>query len=275
VPHRIGLGTLILLLPLGLVAGLLSGLLGIGGGLVFAPLLLAMGLSPHAALATSTVAIVPTTLGGTWAHLRTRTLPLKGGVSISAGAAVAGGLFSHLGVLLSGWHLLALQALMYALIALTFAPPAPRPEAASADPGSGDLVGLAVVGLLAGLASGMLGIGGGILMVPLMVRLLAVPVHQAVGGFLLGGLGLPSGWARPAPLQPAAGLGSSAGRPVVGEAAEPGAGTAAGCGDADVHRLPGPRERAAGMAAAGRRLTRLALEAQERGSGSQNEGSSS
>ncbi len=179
-PHRIGLGTLILLLPLGLVAGLLSGLLGIGGGLVFSPLLMAMGLSPHAALATSTVAIVPTTLGGTWAHLRTRTLPLKGGVSISAGAAVAGGLFSHLGVLLSGWHLLALQALMYALIALTFAPPAPRPEAASADPGSGDLVGLAVVGLLAGLASGMLGIGGGILMVPLMVRLLAVPVHQAV-----------------------------------------------------------------------------------------------
>ncbi|MDP5122415.1 MAG: TSUP family transporter, partial [Cyanobium sp. MAG_04] len=52
-------------LPLGLLAGLLSGVLGIGGGLVFSPLLLLAGLDPHQALATSALAIVPTTLGGT------------------------------------------------------------------------------------------------------------------------------------------------------------------------------------------------------------------
>jgi uncharacterized membrane protein YfcA len=174
------LETFILLLPLGLVAGLLSGVLGIGGGLVFSPLLMAMGLSPHAALATSTVAIVPTTLGGTCAHLRNRTLPFKAGAAISAGAAVAGGLFSHLGVLLAGWHLLALQAVMYSLIAITFSPRAQGSGSAPGDPQNAELLGLAGVGLLAGLASGMLGIGGGVLMVPLMVRLLAVPVHQAV-----------------------------------------------------------------------------------------------
>ena len=69
---RQGITMLIDLLPLlplllmGVVAGVLSGLLGIGGGLVFAPMLMLICLPPHEALATSTVAIVPTTLGGTW-----------------------------------------------------------------------------------------------------------------------------------------------------------------------------------------------------------------
>ena len=47
---------LLLVVPLGLLAGGLAGLLGIGGGLIFAPLLLWMGLTPHQALATSTFA---------------------------------------------------------------------------------------------------------------------------------------------------------------------------------------------------------------------------
>ncbi|MCP9877779.1 TSUP family transporter, partial [Cyanobium sp. A2C-AMD] len=75
-------------LPLGLLAGLLSGVLGIGGGLVFSPLLLLAGLDPHKALATSTLAIVPTTLGGTWAHLRNRSLPWRGGLAIVLGAGL-------------------------------------------------------------------------------------------------------------------------------------------------------------------------------------------
>ena len=169
-----------LLLPLGLLAGLLSGLLGIGGGLVFSPLLLVLGLSPHAALATSTVAIVPTTFGGTWAHLRNRTLPLKGGAAIGVGAAIGGGLFSHLGFGLQGWLLLALQAGMYGLLSLVIRSRADLPAGADLRQGPRDLAGLASVGAVAGLASGMLGVGGGLVMVPLMVRLLAVPVHLAI-----------------------------------------------------------------------------------------------
>ena len=64
------LGDLLVAVPLGLLAGALAGLLGIGGGLIFAPLLLWMGLPPHQALATSTFAIVPTALGGTVTHLQ-------------------------------------------------------------------------------------------------------------------------------------------------------------------------------------------------------------
>ena len=62
------------MVPVGLVAGVLSGFLGIGGGLVFSPLLLLLGLGPHQALATSTLAIVPTTAAGTLTHLRSGRL---------------------------------------------------------------------------------------------------------------------------------------------------------------------------------------------------------
>ena len=46
-----------ILIALGLLAGGLAGLLGIGGGLIFAPLLLWLDLPPHQALATSSFAI--------------------------------------------------------------------------------------------------------------------------------------------------------------------------------------------------------------------------
>lgn len=166
------------LLPLGILAGLLSGLLGIGGGLVFSPLLLLLGLDAHQALATSTLAIVPTTLAGTLTHLRNRSIPLAPGVAIGAGALFTGLLFSQLGAALSGWQLLSLQSLMYLVLAFSIQPRdgLPRSDPQRVLP----LTGLAAVGLVAGFATGMLGVGGGLVMVPLMVRLLKVPVHLAI-----------------------------------------------------------------------------------------------
>ena len=51
-----------ILIGLGLLAGGLAGLLGIGGGLIFAPLLLWLDLPAHQALATISFAIVPLSL---------------------------------------------------------------------------------------------------------------------------------------------------------------------------------------------------------------------
>ena len=164
-------------LPLGLLAGLLSGLLGIGGGLVFSPLLLLMGLDPHQALATSTLAIVPTTFGGTWAHLRSRSLPWRGCLAIALGSALGAALFSHVGFGVHGGLLLALQALMYGVLAFTIRSQPVLVESAGA---SWNWGGLAGVGWVAGLATGMLGLGGGLVMVPLMVRFLRVPIHLAI-----------------------------------------------------------------------------------------------
>ena len=164
-------------LPLGLLAGLLSGLLGIGGGLVFAPMLLLAGLEPHQALATSTLAIVPTTLGSTWTHLANRSLPWRSALAIAIGAGLGAGLFSRVSLGLQGWQLLALQALMYAVLTATIQPHSPPEDGVESPP---NLPGLSAVGWIAGLATGMLGIGGGLVMVPLMVRFLRVPIHLAI-----------------------------------------------------------------------------------------------
>ncbi len=170
---------LLLLIPMGIIAGLLAGLLGIGGGLVFSPLLLGLGLPPHQALATSTLAILPTTFAGSWTHLRNRTLPLGGAAAIGLGALAGGLVFSHLGGGLQGWVLLGLQALMYLALSLVIEPRSPLPgEAAPAAPLP--FGPLALVGLVAGCASGMLGVGGGLVMVPLMVRGLALRVYTAI-----------------------------------------------------------------------------------------------
>lgn len=166
------------LLPLGLFAGVLSGLLGVGGGLVFSPLLLLLGLEPHQALATSTLAIVPTTLGGTWTHLRSRSLPLASGTAIALGASLGAALCSRLGMGLEGSLLLALQAALYLGLALLIRPrPAPAAVGAPRQP---PLAALGAVGAVAGLASGMLGVGGGLLMVPLLGQGLGVPLHLAI-----------------------------------------------------------------------------------------------
>jgi len=174
------LSSLLPLAPLGVLAGLLSGLLGIGGGLIFSPLLLMLGLPPHQALATSTLAIVPTTLGGTWSHLRSQQLPLRPSLAIAIGAALSSALFGRLGALWSGALLLGLQAGMYGLLTLVMGP---RPADASTDQVQSTpvpLLPLVAVGLVAGLASGLLGVGGGLVMVPLMVAGLGQPVRLAI-----------------------------------------------------------------------------------------------
>ncbi|MBT66804.1 MAG: hypothetical protein CMN98_06670 [Synechococcus sp. NP17] len=168
----------LLIIPLGLLAGGLAGLLGIGGGLIFAPLLLWMGLSPHQALATSTFAIVPTAMSGTATHLRARSVPARAGLAIGIAAFLTALIFSRLGRLAAGWHLLALQACLYLFLACTIQSHPQDSDSDRYQPFS--VPGLTAVGGLAGFAGGLLGLGGGLVMVPLMVRGLSVPIRLAI-----------------------------------------------------------------------------------------------
>jgi uncharacterized protein len=60
----------VLALLLGFAAGMLAGLFGVGGGILFVPVLVGLGLAQLDAEATSLLAILPTVAAGTWRQRR-------------------------------------------------------------------------------------------------------------------------------------------------------------------------------------------------------------
>jgi hypothetical protein len=84
--------TILLAVFLGISAGVLAGLFGVGGGILFVPALVALGLGQLEAQATSLLAILPTVAAGTWnqrryGNFRPRLAALLG-VSSIAGVGV-------------------------------------------------------------------------------------------------------------------------------------------------------------------------------------------
>lgn len=80
--------TIALAICLGLAAGVMAGLFGVGGGILFVPALVALGLGQLEAQGTSLLAILPTVAAGTlnqrrYGHLRVRTAIVVGLASIA------------------------------------------------------------------------------------------------------------------------------------------------------------------------------------------------
>lgn len=76
-------------------------------------------------------------MGGSWSHLRSGQVPLPAIGAIGAGAISGSLVFSHLGSVLNGWQLLALQGLMYAVLALVIRPPTTKTPTPPASPWRG------------------------------------------------------------------------------------------------------------------------------------------
>jgi uncharacterized protein len=85
--------TYLLAVLLGLVAGVFAGMFGVGGGILFVPTLLYLGLDQVEAEATSLLAIIPTVLVGVWRQNRYGNVRWRSAAIIgfsSVGATVAG-----------------------------------------------------------------------------------------------------------------------------------------------------------------------------------------
>jgi uncharacterized protein len=76
-------------IALGLVAGVLAGMFGIGGGVLFIPTLVALGLDHHDATGTSLLAIIPTVVVGTWRQSSYGNVRWRGALMIGLAAAAA------------------------------------------------------------------------------------------------------------------------------------------------------------------------------------------
>jgi uncharacterized membrane protein YfcA len=81
--------TITLAILLGLAAGVLAGLFGVGGGILFVPTLVALGLGQLEAQATSLLAILPTVAAGAWSQHRYGNLRVQTALVLGA-AAIAG-----------------------------------------------------------------------------------------------------------------------------------------------------------------------------------------
>lgn len=171
-------------LCLGLVAGFIAGLLGVGGGLVIVPVLIwlfdaqgiAPDIQPHLALGTSLGSILFTSLSSLRAHHQHGAVDWKLVWRISPGI-IAGTL---VGALLAA--LIPAQPLKIFFIAFLFYAALQmainfRPEPSRLLPG---LFGLFGAGSVIGSVSSWVGIGGGTLSVPFQVWC-NVPFHRAVG----------------------------------------------------------------------------------------------
>lgn len=81
--------TAVLAVVLGVAAGLLAGMFGVGGGILFVPTLLGLGLTQLEAEATSLLAILPTVLAGTWRQRRYGNIRWRAALALGL-ASIAG-----------------------------------------------------------------------------------------------------------------------------------------------------------------------------------------
>lgn len=197
----------------GIVIGIMSGLLGIGGGTMMVPVFrLAFGMNPAMATATSLFAIVPTSVSGAYTHIRRKTCIPALGIAAGLGGAVTSPVGVWLAHVSPEWLIMVAAALIIGYSAVNMLRKAFKLRASkrggdlgadasrsAAKADGADAVGSdgferltrkqltigAAIGAAAGLASGYVGVGGGFIMVPLMLSLVGIDMRWASGTSLV------------------------------------------------------------------------------------------
>lgn len=178
--------TMFAALGVGVAAGMLSALMGIGGAVVSTPAVRVLGATPIEAVGSTVPAILPGAISGSVRYARAGLVDWR----VALGAGVSGAVFALGGALLSsaveGRILMVLTALLMLWSGISVFRGGTAPDADTATPDrSRSLWRLGTVGALAGFVAGLLGVGGGIVMVPAMTGPLGVPMRKAVASSLV------------------------------------------------------------------------------------------
>ena len=189
-----GPGAVAAVFAVGLLTGLLSGLVGIGGGVLMVPFLYlfyahpawsGVGLSADAATlaahATSLFVILPTAVRGTWAFQRRGMVEWRAAVPIGVAAAAAAVAAAQLAEVLDPrWLRLSFGVLLLFSAWRLFATPHPADEVADAPkrPMRLSLPVTAGVGAAMGIFSALLGVGGGVIGIPLLIHAVGIELRR-------------------------------------------------------------------------------------------------
>ncbi|TYB82243.1 sulfite exporter TauE/SafE family protein [Maritimibacter fusiformis] len=200
-----------LLLGLGGMVGILSGMFGVGGGFLMTPLLFFIGIPPAVAVATEANQIVASSFSGVLAHLKRKTVDIKMGVVLQIGgligAALGIQLFNYLKSIGQVDLLVKLAYVVFlgvvgGLMFIESLRAFLKSRGSTAAPArrrhfwvhnlpfkmkfrtSGLYISVIppiLVGVLVGVLAAIMGVGGGFIMVPAMIYLLGMPTKVVVG----------------------------------------------------------------------------------------------
>lgn len=202
---------LFLLLGVGGIVGLLSGMFGVGGGFLITPMLFFMGIPPAVAVATGANQIVASSVSALMAHLRRKTVDLRMGTVMLIGGLIGSGLgiwvfnlltqLGQIDLLVKLCYVLFLGVvgtLMF-IESVRALQRSKRPGAPKVRRSRGWIDALPfkvkfrtsglylsvipplVVGAAVGVLAAIMGVGGGFIMVPAMIYLLNMPTKVVVG----------------------------------------------------------------------------------------------
>jgi uncharacterized membrane protein YfcA len=185
----------VLAIALGVLTGALSGAFGVGGAVISTPGVRLLGASTFVAVGTTLPSILPGAVAGTIRYHRDRLVDWR----VVAGAAPAGVVAAVVGSLLShvvpgeGHWLMVLTAVIIGITALRMAA-TPDEDRDGGDPPRRSGMVVAGVGTGAGLLSGLLGLGGGMVLIPAFHQVLRLPLKATVATSLacVGILAVPS-----------------------------------------------------------------------------------
>ncbi len=185
---------------LGFATGVLSGLFGVGGGVISQPGMRLLGLEPLIVIGTALPVIIPGAASGAVRYVREGLIlwpAVVATVPTGLAAAVVGSVVAE--QVPGDGHLLQLATA--GLLGLSSyrmgraSAPVPSdeplaetdaPEAPTGGPeGEASVVRYASIGAVAGVLSGLLGIGGGVIMVPAFVQLARIEVKSAIATSLV------------------------------------------------------------------------------------------
>ena len=202
---------IIILLGTGVGVGFASGLLGVGGGFIMTPvqevLYLGMGLSENIALkmafGTSLLVILPTTISGTWRHHKMGAVRWKAAIIMGSCGAVAAFGGATLATHLPG----SVLKIVFGVVVLASGIRMLISKSLKSEQEVKDNPWLWIAWAIPiGIVTGLTGLGGGVVAVPVMVLALKFKMHNAIAtslamimfnsaggviGYIVNGLGVP------------------------------------------------------------------------------------